>query len=441
MSTLTQHGDLPVKSQTTHWSLATRITFRFCFVYFGLYCLSNQIIQGVFPIPKIDQPDYDSLWPARAIIIWVGTHILRLKTPLAYVDSGSGDRSWDWVVAFMILVTALLTTVIWSVLDRKRDSYQRMYQWFLLFVRFCLASQLLIYGISKIVRFQMQFPPLFIQVEPFGNLSPMGILWESIGASPAYETFTGCAEFVGGLLLIFPRTATLGALIALADMVQVFVLNMTYDVPVKLLSFHLILLSLLLLAPEWRRLADFFFFHRAIEADKRAPLFRSVRANRIALASQTLLWLWILGNVAYSPFFEQHQFGRRTLKPPLYGIWNVSQYVIDGQIRAPLITDSDNWRRVILEFSDLVVFQKTDDSRVSFPAAIDTKLRTISLTKRDDKNWHANLTFNQPSSDQLSLDGTMAGHRVEFHLTRLDHTKFLFASRGFHWVQERPFNR
>ena len=51
------------------------------------------------------------------------------------------------------------------------------------------------------------------------------------GLGPAYEIFTGCAEVAGGLLLIVPRTATLGALISLADMSQVDTLNMTYDVP------------------------------------------------------------------------------------------------------------------------------------------------------------------------------------------------------------------
>jgi hypothetical protein len=61
-----------------------------------------------------------------------------------------------------------------------------------------------------------------------------------MGSAPAYEIFTGCAEVAGGLLLIVPRTATLGALISLADMIQVFTLNMTYDVPVKLFAFHLI---------------------------------------------------------------------------------------------------------------------------------------------------------------------------------------------------------
>ena len=36
----------------------------------------------------------------------------------------------------------------------------------------------------------------------------------------------------------------LGALIALCDMTHVFMLNMTYDVPVKLFSFHLMLMAL-----------------------------------------------------------------------------------------------------------------------------------------------------------------------------------------------------
>jgi UPF0716 family protein affecting phage T7 exclusion len=59
----------------------------------------------------------------------------------------------------------------------------------------------------------------------------MGVLWASMGSAPAYEIFTGCAEVVGGLLLIVPRTVTLGALISLAAMILLFVLNMTYDVP------------------------------------------------------------------------------------------------------------------------------------------------------------------------------------------------------------------
>src|SRR6185312_16962981 len=114
-------------------------------------------------------------------------------------------------------------------------------------------------------------------------------------SAPAYEIFCGCAEVVGGLLLIIPRTTTLGALIGLADMIQVFTLNMTYDVPAKLLAFHLILLSCFLLAPDVPRLVRFLLLNRTTSLSTEAQLFRGVRANRIALAAQIIFGLWLVG--------------------------------------------------------------------------------------------------------------------------------------------------
>jgi hypothetical protein len=105
---------------------------------------------------------------------------------------------------------------------------------------------------------------------------------------------------LGALLLIFPKTTMLGALVALADMTQVFVLNMTCDVPVKLLSFHLLLMALFLLAPDMSRLCRFFVLDRGVDSSTQGQLFRSHRRNRIALAVQLVLGLWILGVNGYT---------------------------------------------------------------------------------------------------------------------------------------------
>jgi uncharacterized membrane protein YphA (DoxX/SURF4 family) len=438
---LTQVAAEETQSQTRPWSLATRIAFCFCFVYFVLYCLSNQIVQGIFPIPKVDQPEFDSLWPTRPVVIWVGAHILRLKTPLAYAETGSGDRTWDWVVLFLILITALVATAIWSVLDRRRASYPTLSKWFLLLIRFALAGQMITYGAVKVVPLQMPFPYLVTQIERFGDQSPMGILWSSVGAVPAFETFCGCAELIGGLLLIFPRTITIGALVCLADMIHVFVLNMTYDVPVKLLSFHLILLSLVLLATRARPLANMFLINRTAEPVSASPLFRTQRANRIARLSQAFLWLWILGNAAYGNWDWWYKYGPGVPKSPLYGIWDVVQYTSDGQVRPPLLTDSERWRRLIFQSPDSAWFQRMDDSTSYLSSSIDTEKNTLSLMSLKDKNWKAAFSFKRPSADQVNLEGVLAGHAVQLHLLRVDHTKFLFVSRGFHWVQEKGFNR
>jgi uncharacterized membrane protein YphA (DoxX/SURF4 family) len=423
------------------WSLASRVAFRFCLVYFGLFCLTTQILGGLFPIRKVDIPDLSTLWPTRPIVFWAAAHIFRVTHPLVYTDTGSGDRTFDWVLVFCLLVFAALATGIWSVLDRKRENYVALHKLFWLFVRFALASEMILYGMGKAIPLQMPFPYLTRLIEPFGNFSPMGVLWYSIGASRAYEIFTGCAEMLGGILLIVPRTTTLGALICLADTIQVFVLNMTYDVPVKLVSFHLILMALFLLAPEFSRIADFLLWNRAVGPSAQPRLFRTGRANRIALALQIILGIWLLGANAYSDWNDWYTSGEGRPKSPLYGIWNVDQLSIDGQLRPPLLTDYDRWRRVIFDFPTAMAFQRMDDSFDRYGTAISVNNRTLAFTKDSDKSWKATFSFQRVAQDQLILDGSMDGHKIHMQLQLVDRNKFLLISRGFHWVQEYPFNR
>jgi hypothetical protein len=421
------------------WSLASRIAFRACFVYFGLFCLATQIFAALFPIPKVDVPDPGTLPPMRQIVFLAAAHVFHDKLPLVYSDTGSGDKTYDWVLAFCLLVIAVVATGIWSVLDRQRESYDTLHKWFRLFIRFALASQLILYGVTKAIPLQMPSPTLIRLLEPFHNFSPMGVLWASIGASPRYEMFAGCAEMLGGILLIFPRTAMLGALVCLADMIQVFMLNMTYDVPVKLFSFHLILMSLFLLAPEFPRLADFFFGNRNVGPSTQPALLNTRRGNRIMLAAQIILAIWILGVNVYTDWGLWHSYGGGRPKSPLYGIWNVDELSIDSQLRSPLLNDYDRWHRAVFDFPEWMVFQRMDDSFVSYDTSMNDKDKTIALTKNGDKK--ANFAFQRVAPDRLILDGDMNGHKMHMQLQLVDRTKFLLLSRGFHWISEYPFNR
>ena len=420
------------------WTPSTRIAFRFCFVYFGLYCLTTQILIGLFPITNLDVPDPSTLWPVKQIVTWVAVHFFRVKYELVYF-SGSGDKTFDWVLMFCSLVFSVVVMVLWSVLDRKRTQYVTLYKWFRLFIRFALAGQMFGYGLAKAIPMQMPFPYLAKLLEPYGNFSPMGVLWASVGASPAYEIFTGCAETLGGILLIFPRTTTLGTLICLADMVQVFLLNMTYDVPVKLLSFHLILVCLFLLAPDFRRLMDFFILKQPAASSLEPPLFSRPRRNRLALIAQIVFGLVLFGMNLYAGASSWNIYGGGQPKPALYGIWDVTLMTIDSQVRSPLTTDYDRWRRVIFDVSSRTDFQRMNDTFARYSASVQLKDNSIELNQGDTKKGRMN--FQRPSPDRLILDGEMEGHKVRMELQRFDSNKFLLVSRGFHWVQEYPYNR
>jgi uncharacterized membrane protein YphA (DoxX/SURF4 family) len=441
MESLTSFEPISTQATAPAWPLIGRIGFRFAIVYFTLFCLSNQIINTVFAVPTVDVPDWSTLPPFRQIVFWVAGHVLGMKLPLVYSGSGSGDKNWDWALLFCFFITAVLATLLWSILDRKRLAYPVLHKWFLLFLRICLGGQMLLYGASKIIPLQMSGPFLTQLIEPYGNQSPASVLWNSIGASPAYEICTGAAEVLGGLLLIFPRTATLGALICLADMTEVFLLNMTYDVPVKILSFHLILISLLLLQPEFSRLTRFFLLNRPVEPARRPQLFQSRRARLVTSGIVGFLWLWMIGNLAYSDWDGWHQYGPGRPKSPLYGIWNIEKLTLDGTDRPRLATDSKAWRRIVFDAPSRMSVQQMDDSTQAYNAAIDTQAGTLNLSRAGDKNWKASFAFTRPAPDRLVLNGIFNGSKAELDLALLDPTKMMLRSRGFHWVQDYPFYR
>jgi uncharacterized membrane protein YphA (DoxX/SURF4 family) len=423
------------------WGRTKLVAFRFCCVYFSLYVLVTQMLTSLIFFPWIDWSDLGSLPPIRTMISWAARHVFHHQSALVVTGSGSGDKTFDWVEAFCLLVIAAIATAIWSVVDRKCRSYVTAHKWFRVFVRFALGSTLLTYGFDKAIPLQMQYPYLSRLIEPFGNFSPMGVLWASIGSSPGYEIFAGCAEILGGLLVLIPRTAMLGALVCLADVIQVFVLNMTYDVPVKLFSFHLVLLTLFLLAPEATRLANFFFRDQPGGPSTQPALFRTRRASRNAVLAQIALISYLVAMNIYGSTQAWKQYGGGAPKSILYGIWDVDEFTMDGQARAPLLTDGSRWRRIVFQSPDSVTFQRMDDTLIGYGAFVYKKDQSFALALRDTKELKADFAFQLPTQGRLVLDGAMDGHKIHMQLQLVDHDKFLLVSRGFHWIQEYPFNR
>ncbi len=421
------------------WHMGPRIAFRFCFIYFGLFSLSTQILASLCPIPKVDIPDLSlALQP---ILFWTAARIFGAKLPLVYTGSGSGDKTFDWVLVFCLLIFATLAAAVWSVLDRKRTNYATLHKWFRVFIRFSLAGQMLSYGLAKVIPLQMPFPYLTQLLQPLGNFSPMGILWSSIGSSRAYEIFAGCAETLAGGLLFFERTTPLGALLGLLETIHVFMLNMTYDVPVKLFSFHLILLNLFLLAPEFHRLINFFVRNTVASPSPEIALFEDPRHNRIAFWSQVGLGVWLVTMNLYGSGQMWFEYGGGREKPPLYGIWNVNLMSIDGRLRPLLLTDKELWRNAIFEFPETVTIQRMNGEFTHYNLSLKMEAKTLELSRSIAKNAKSTLTFQQPSPGLLALDGTLEGHKVHMQLQVVDPNQFNLLNRGFHWVQEYPFNR
>jgi hypothetical protein len=417
---------VPSPESPVPWRFATKLTFRYVFLYFTLYVLCTQMFGALVHSVHWEAPSLGTVRPLSSLVMWVIRHVFHDTRTLAMVG-GSGDKMFDWVQALCLLLLAAILAGVWSVVDRRRANYARLHWWFRVFLRFALGATLIAYGADKAIPLQMPAPPLTRLLEPYGNFSPMGVLWYSIGASRPYEIFTGCVELLCGILLFIPRSQLLGASLALAATTQVFALNMTYDVPVKLFSFHLVLMSLTLIVPDVRRICQAVFDHQV---------------KWLAAAAQVVFGAYLVGLVLYgSAVAWRGPFGGGAPRPPLYGIWEIDRMTIDGVERAPLVTDYQRWRRVVIQVPNSIIFWRMDDTAYGQTAKVDMDAKTITLSRPTDAHWSSRFRFERADAEHLVLDGEFDGRRIHMDTQLFDRQRFLLVNRGFHWIQELPFNR
>ena len=423
------------EAQAPAWGLAKRVLFRFAFAYFLLYNLP-------FPldlVPFIKKP-FEAFW--NAAVPWAGKLLLGLDVTVK--PNGSGDTTYNYVQVLCYLILAVAAAAVWSLLDRRRREYSRLWEVLRLYLALVVGATMLSYGAYKVIPSQFPAPFLGTLLQTYGNASPMGILWTFMGASAAYTMFGGLSEMLGGFLIVFRRTALLGALICTGVLTNVVMLNMSYDVPVKLYSSHLLAQALLVATPNLRRLASLFLLNRPVPAEEIRPLFPKHWQNQAALGLKVLFILGFTGFTIYRSWHGYKEYAVDVAtKTPFYGIWNVEEFAADGKVLPPLLTDTVRWRRVLFEFPGMltVLPMDLDGEGRYYKLEADEKAGRLTLTQHKDKKWKSVLAVRKAGPDLLFLEGSFDGKPLRAKLRRQDHTKFLLLSRGFHWINEFPFNR
>jgi hypothetical protein len=411
------------------------VAFRFAFIYLALWCIANQVLAAMLLTPFGSLPNFGQAWPMRAITQWTALHVFGVEAVLE--RGNSGDTLFHWVQTFWLFVVSLAATAAWSQLDRQRTNYERLHQWFRLFIRFALAAQMFYFGMAKVIPTQFVPPALTTLVQPVGNMALSNLLWVFIGASTPYQIFTGVAELLAAVLLVLPKTTPLGALICIADMVQVFALNASYDFGLKQISFHYILMSLFLLAPDARRLLNVLLLDRAAPAASHPPLFKSAQANRRLLIAQVVFGIYLAGMFTSLQVRQWDQpDGPAHPRSALYGIWDVEQMSVDGTARPTVMNDYvRRWRRLVFDFPDRMAFQRTDDSMARYDTSIDVDRKTLILRMGATGSWLAAFRFERPAEDRLVLDGTMDGHDIHLQLSLVGRDTWPLLNSPFRWVR------
>ena len=424
------------------WPLWRKIAFRFAFIYLLLYTAPWLSVSGSLPwlhltaVTEYYEIGWD--WAVR----FFNTHFLNIAENLVPM-SGSGDTSFGWAQLVFTLCLSIVGCALWSVLDNKRKNYETIDYWLRVSVRYYLSFFCLLYGLIKVFSLQMIFPNLSQLATPLGDLLPMRFSWLFIGYSTPYQVFSGVMETIAGLLLINRKTVTLGLITATGVFIHVFVLNMAYDIPVKLFSGHLLIFCIYLLSYELPRLIDFFILNRVSAPDSYFNVEFKNKWMRYGRIVAKLTFITIAFILPVQRNYEQHQqvYNPKELKPIKKDVYNVELYVLNNKDTIPaLVSDTLRWKNVIFDNGTGSVdavesgfFKRYN--RYYFTYKPDTLKHTLKFTALRDTVTLFNMKYEMPDENTVRLWSKNKGDSLFMQLRRTNR-HFQLTERQFHWLSE-----
>ena len=405
-----------------HWTPLQKITFRFFFVFLilqeafaeGLYIISFSYTRNItLGIVSLTEKIF------VAPCLWLNDHIFHLN----YVPG-----SWSTFtltlhtirdIAYFFI--AFLVCLLWSVFDRKRPNYNKLYNRFSQSQVIILSVFMFSYGIIKIFPVQMRFPSFTDLHRSVGDLTPFELIWTTFGYGTPYQVFCGFFESLGAILILFNRTRLAGLLAIAIVLINVILLNYTYQVGVLILSFTILLITLFLLAPYAHQLFDFFFkdssltkFKNEITSEK--PKLRVSQVLLVLLMGSFLLSLVFNAYKRYTDNKTAHNSRKYSL---------IKNHIVNNDTLKPIENDTLRWRSWNERISDgkrfVTISTMKRDVSPTYELRRDSSRQILMLHPLRQKN-SATLTFNYINTDyeNWSLIGTIQGKKVKVDLQMIN---------------------
>ena len=427
------------------WSIPRKISFRFFFIYILLQITPWTWLDVIAGVGYATQYYYQFIeW----LVYAANDHVFHVREVLVPLN-GSGDTSYAWTQLWLYLCLALTGCLIWSIVDRKSSHYIKSDYWLRTFVRYFIAMQALGYGIIKLFALQMIFPNLSQLATPLGDFLPMRLSWMFIGYSEPYQIFSGVMEMLAGLLLLNRKTVTMGLCVAVGVFANVVMLNLSFDIPVKLFSMHLLFYSLFLLVYDAKRLLQFFILNQPVSPSYSYQISfpkKWLRYGRIALKSGFVVITAIM------PFINSYQrytaaISTSEIKPISAGVYDVKTFVINRDTVPILANDTLIWKDVIFEKSGVGSVNSTDTlfrqryRRGYFNYEPDSITNTMTFIKRSvtgDSTFLFNSRYELPDQNRIRLWAKIRNDSVYVELVK-SRRHFQLAEKQFHWLSE--YNR
>ncbi len=393
--------------QNQPWSLRNKAIWRFFFLYIVLYIYPY----GFEYIHELTTSDI-SFWPS--ITIWFADTFLGWEINKDYLLNGF-DSKYDYSRFLLVACLSIIGTIIWLLVDRliQRNYDLKLKILLQTILRYHVGLTLIIYGLSKV--FLLQFGEMGIESleTEVGNHSGMGFLWTFMSHSKFYVFVAGLIEVIGGVLLLFRRTSFLGAFILFIAMANVVLMDIGYDVRVKMFAIHLFLMTVLLMSDDLKRLYQFFISNTSTKPVKFSPLFNGKKAKKVGYVLKGILLLYYTVSCVNS-YTERFQEEKSVLYPEFSHAHTIEIFVKNGDTISDAASNGNRWKQLIMNgvsyLPDTFVLTQVDGSRKRYQFEADTIAKTMKYqTFRDTTENYQQLKYTKLEENVFVFEGILEG--------------------------------
>lgn len=386
------------------WSGWEKLLFRFAFLYFLLLVL------------PIDWKYYQQVFS----INWGHLTYQHIFVLAHYLPVFIGDAQ-SFATLGLLVLFALTGALAWTFfLPKWPVQYDKLYYWVRVGVRYRLAIAIIAYGFIKVFPLQSPYPSLSNLNTAYGDFNRWKLFSLSLGIVPSYESFLGWVEVAAGLLLLYRRTASVGAVVVLLFTGNVFVSNLAYEGGELVYSFYLLLLALFVLAFDLRRLGNLLVFQQPT-APNRFKLVLAIQWQRYArlLTKAAFIFFFVLlYSFKTATGYKRDPYQLPTTKgiSTLTGLYNVSEFSINQDTLVYSQTDGVRWQDVVFETWNTVSI------RSNRPVIIDSN-NTERITAAASERTY-------------ELEGTAGRHYYSYEADSINHVLVL-TNKNPHYAGEQ----
>ena len=343
-------------------------------------------------------------------------------------NEGCGDRPQDFRVTFVTLGIGFLAALAVSLLVKQGDVTQKIRYTLRVGIRLFLAYTFMTYGAAKVL--DVQFPYSLMTLDSrLIELAPMQMAWAFFSYTYTYQAIVGWSQIVASLLLCSRRTTPIGSILLLTVIGNIVMVNVFYDICVKLNSAIYLVMTLYLLLTDFKRLWAFFLANRTVAPRRYPILSQNQSLYRAGTILRALAILFVLIYPVYDTVQAKEEYGIGE-HGPLYGVWAIdppdSSLVQPDTLAPPPDTlaiapntDAEvwgrRWEKLIFDTASIGV-GKSAEGLDYFRYEVDSLQQQVSMTFFSDSTLNFTGSYVFPADDRLMLTGIHGQDSVEVSL-------------------------